>query len=46
MQYLSILQKFTKLELEGAAVVVGDQFLQLKEALEETDLGKIAQQKP
>ena len=40
MQYLSILQKFTILELEGAAVVVGDRFLQLKEASEETDLGK------
>ena len=40
MQYLSILQKFTILELEGAAVVVGDRFLLLKEASEETDLGK------
>ena len=40
MQYLLILQKFTILELEVAVVVVGDRFLQLKEASEETDLGK------
>jgi hypothetical protein len=40
MQYLSILQKFTILELEGTAVVVGDRFLPLKEASEETDPGK------